>query len=74
MKRVYAMIAIFLANNEEKINTVYKKDQVRKRLGVLGNVEFYSKEDVIKAKDKFKNVRFIFSTWYMPLFSEREIK
>ena len=33
-----------------------------------------SKEDVIKAKDKFKNVRFIFSTWYMPLFSEREIK
>lgn len=68
------MIAIFLANNEEKINTVYKKDQVRKRLGVLGNVEFYSKEDVIKAKDKFKNVRFIFSTWYMPLFSEREIK
>lgn len=68
------MIAIFLAKDEEKINTVYKKDQVEKRLGALGKIEFFSKEDVLKKKDKFTNVRFIFSTWYMPSFSEQEIK
>jgi len=34
----------------------------------------YSKEDLLTHPKKFRKVTFIFSTWYMPIFTENEIQ
>ncbi len=50
---------------------------LRKWLGKFddsfASVPYYTKEDVIRNSSELKDCRYIFSTWYMPEFSEEEI-
>lgn len=66
--------AIFLVKNKDKINNVYQKEAVGQFLCDLLPINIYSKSDIQKHKTSFKSVKYIFSTWYMPTFSEDEIK
>ena len=64
------MNAILLSNrSEERVRKVYTTEHVA-RLSQL--VEFhdrvYQKEDVLRDKEQFSQVRYIFSTWGMPEF------
>ena len=34
----------------------------------------YTKEDILGHSERFKDTAFIFSTWYMPIFSEDEVR
>lgn len=68
------MEAIFLVKTKEKLNSVYTKNEVESNLQTLLPVEIYTKEDVIKNKDAFSQVKYVFSTWYMPTFTESEVK
>jgi len=70
------MNAILLSNrSEERVRKVYTTEHVA-RLSQL--VEFhdrvYQKEDVLRDKEQFSQVRYIFSTWGMPEFEKEEIR
>lgn len=68
------MKAIFLVKSKEKINNVYRPEAVDKFLHDLLPMDIYSKDDVINDRSAFRNVEYIFSTWYMPTFTEEEIQ
>lgn len=68
------MEAIFLAKNDEKIKTVYRDDMIEKYLPSLLPVKLTTKENLLSHKEDYRDTRFIFSTWYMPVFSEDEVK
>lgn len=68
------MKAIFLAKNDEKIKTVYQDDMVKKYLPSLLHMKVATKETVKSHKEEYLDTRFIFSTWYMPQFTEEEVK
>lgn len=68
------MEAIFLAKDDEKIKTVYRDEMVRKYLHYLLPMKVVTKETVQSHKEEYLDTRFIFSTWYMPGFSEDEVK
>ena len=40
----------------------------------FSSVDNYSKSDITQNADFFKNTNYIFSTWYMPEFSEDEVR
>ena len=69
------MRAIFLCEKSDQIFKVYDS----KTLCYLqGQVEIekkiYNKADILAEPASFADVKFIFSTWGMPLFAEDEIK
>ena len=68
------MEAIFLVRTKEKLNSIYVKDKVKKNLKELLPIDCYTKNDVVQNKSDFVNVKYIFSTWYMPTFTETEVK
>ena len=69
------MKAIFLCEKTDKLFSVYTKDTVDKLCTIVGiEKKIYSKADVLNTPKAFIDVRFIFSTWGMPQFSEDEIK
>jgi phosphoglycerate dehydrogenase-like enzyme len=53
-------------------------DKLKNSLNLLNKdfsaVNSYTKKDVLSNPSQFKNTSFIFSTWYMPIFSENELK
>lgn len=57
------MKKIYLCASEKNIRNVFCTDD-----------PVYSKDDILKNAEQFKDVEFIFSTWGMPEFSEEEIK
>lgn len=64
---------IFLVDNKKKIKEVYSKEVVEK-IGIkIANEYIFNKQDIVEQPKLFKNVKYIFSTWNMPEFSEREI-
>lgn len=64
---------IFLVTNKKIINEVYSQKLI-KRIGIDGtNNNIYNKEDVLSNPFLFKNVKYVFSTWNMPEFTESEI-
>lgn len=68
------MIAILLADKPEKIRSVYGLIDFSLPPFNFQNINFYTKMDIINSdKTKFEEVKYIFSTWYMPVFTEREI-
>lgn len=67
------MKAIFLAKDDIKIKSVYSSDIVKRHLSALGRIEYVTKEDILKGRDRFSEVKYIFSTWYMPTFTEEEV-
>lgn len=69
------MKSIFLTNISGQINYVYEQGSIEllKNIASLDE-KVYKKEDILANPDSFKDVRFIFSTWGMPTFSQEEIK
>ncbi len=69
------MRAIFLCENSDKIFSVYDSQTV---CALQDHVEIekriYKKADVLSSPASFANVKFIFSTWGMPEFTQDEIK
>lgn len=57
------MNKIYLCEREINIRNVYGDDEV-----------VYTKEQVLSSPETFKNTKFIYSTWGMPIFTEEEIK
>lgn len=53
-------------------------DKLKNSLKLLNKdfsaVNNYTKKDVLANPSQFKNTSFIFSTWFMPIFSENELK
>lgn len=53
-------------------------DKLKNSLKLLNkdfsSVNNYTKKDILSNPSEFKNTSFIFSTWYMPIFSENELK
>ncbi len=53
-------------------------DKLKNSLKLLNkdflSVNNYTKKDILSNPSKFKNTSFIFSTWYMPIFTENELK
>lgn len=68
------MNAIFLVTSLEKINEVYDYKVIENLVPELLPINAYTQEDVRQNKEMFKKVKYIFSTWYMPLFTTEEIK
>ncbi len=65
---------IFLSENNEKFNTVFPIETIRKIKAFTDLDEtLHSKEDVLNTPERFYDTEFIFSTWGMPAFTEDEI-
>lgn len=67
------MKAIILANDDKKIKTVYTK-KIINQIEDLYTEQVYTKEEVIRYQSSMKDVNYIFSTWYMPEFTEKEVR
>jgi len=68
------MKAVFLAGSKGIIDRVYAPETLE-RICKLTDAEpvQYTKEDVIENPEKFRDVRYLFSTWGMQLFTEDEV-
>ncbi len=62
---------IFLCENAKDIIRVYNSEAVS-RLPISEHI--YTKDEVLKSPELFKETKYIFSTWGMPKFTEEEIK
>lgn len=70
------MKSIYLMQNAGNLRRVYAK-ATRLELQAAGGPdaeEVFSREDVMAAPEKFREVEYIFSTWSMPAFTEEEIR
>ena len=68
------MKAIFLNEKEGSIARIYAPETLNKICELVdADPVQYSKADVMKNPEKFRDTRFIFSTWGMPVFTEEEI-
>lgn len=69
------MNAILLSDKSEAgVRSVYTEELFsRLSEAVLIPDRVYSKQDVLREKDAFGEVRYIFSTWGMPVFEKEEI-
>lgn len=68
------MKAIFLTNSVGNIARVYAPETLERICGMIDAEQAeYTKDDVMKDPEKFRDVQFIFSTWGMPVFTEEEI-
>lgn len=69
------MKAVFLCNDKRNPLRIYD-EATRKKLKNFTDItdDVYSREEVLKNKERFSDTRYIFSTWGMPVFSEEEIK
>lgn len=59
---------------KEKADGLKLQRTISDLLPDLHDIPVYTKEDVIAQFGSFKDTEYIFSTWYMPDFSEKEIK
>lgn len=68
------MKAIFLSNNKADLARVYE-DSLRVRICEKSGAEnvFLDKEEILAQPDRFRDTKYIFSTWGMPEFTEEEI-
>lgn len=69
------MNAIFLSMRKEKLEAVYAPE-LRETLCRESDCapHFFSKDDILAEPSRFRDVKWIFSTWGMPVFTEDEIK
>ncbi len=69
------MKSIFLNQSEQTVRRVYSKELIE-RLKIEAGLEdcVFSKEQLMENPEKFKDTRFVFSTWDMPVMTEDEIK
>ncbi len=62
---------IFLCKSPNTVKNVFS-DEIRNALEFDGNI--YCKEDVESEPERFMDVKYIFSTWGMPEFSDEEVR
>ncbi len=70
------MNAILLSDkNEKRVRSVYTEEHLH-RLSRLVDIphQIYKKEEILAHREHFGEVRFIFSTWGMPVFEKEEIR
>lgn len=67
------MKVIFLNDNISKLKMVFDTNKVLYTIGCNLNDICFTKNDVLKRKREFDDVEVIFSTWYMPQFTQNEI-
>ncbi len=70
------MNAILLSDgNEKRVRSVYTEEHLH-RLSHLVDIPLciYKKEEILAQRESFGEVRFIFSTWGMPVFEKEEIR
>lgn len=70
------MNAILLSDKkEEKVRQVYTEKHLL-RLGELVEIpdRVYKKEEILSERETFNKVRYLFSTWGMPVFEKDEIR
>ena len=67
------MEAIFLTDNPKKLKVVYKSVLERGLTDGFSD-HLYTREQIQESPEIFEEVRFIFSTWNFPDFSEEDIK
>jgi len=69
------MKAIFLSNRKEELQRVYAPELLTRLAEKTDSpVAFRDKAEVLENPDAFSGVRYIFSTWGMPEFSEEEVE
>lgn len=69
------MRSIFLCESGKNLKWVFSEEAISYIVENLdGDSTIYDKESVLSNKGKFNEVRFIFSTWIIAKFSEKEIK
>ena len=69
------MKAIILCENLETPFRIFRPNTIRELQEHLEiEPKAYTKADVLRDPAAFKEVRFVFSTWGMPVFTEEEIK
>ena len=69
------MNAIFLSRYPEKLEAVYPlrlREKICEEADCCG--DFFDKKDILNDPEKFRQVKWIFSTWGMPEFTEAEIR
>ncbi len=69
------MKSIFLIEDENNIEYVYSKDSLEYIMDNCHNTgEVFTKADIVRCKDAFRDTEVIFATWEMPPFSAEEIR
>lgn len=69
------MKVMFLCDNEKKYRAVFPAPVIeRLRAHAALDERLYTKADVLRDPDRFRETEAIFSTWGMPVFTEEEIK
>lgn len=69
------MKAIFLCEQEEDLFRVFSGETYERLRGLFDMEKtVYTKATVIGSPERFSEVEFVFSTWGMPAFTEREIE
>lgn len=69
------MHTIFLSERKNEISRVYAPEVIERICAkAQGENKQYCKADILASFAAFKDVKYIFSTWGMPSFSEQEIK
>lgn len=69
------MKSIFLCESEKNINRVYTPENVewlKKNAGLLDGI--YTKEKLAASPEILRDVKYVFSTWGMPVLTEEEIR
>lgn len=68
-------------NTMESIILVKNKEDGYRLNGVIISlrndkygISVFDKEDILNDPHQFRNIEYVFSTWYMPMFTEEEIK
>ena len=69
------MKAIFISEQKNNITRVYEASLLERLCQKTdASMRIYDKAEVLAEADSFQDVRFLFSTWGMPAFTEEEIK
>ena len=69
------MNAILLCENQYNVQRVYAPETLQLLKEIAGLEEkLYNKQLVLEQKELFRETRFVFSTWGMPVFTEKEIR
>ena len=67
------MKAIILVKDKDKAKSIYSESMMDK-FGFNERLIAYTKEEIATDVKSFTEVKYIFSTWYMPTFNEKEIR
>lgn len=68
------MKSIFLCEDKPCITRVFSEQCINKLVETTElDTSVYNKEEILNNSEKFQNVEFIFSTWGMPSFTNKEI-